>query len=161
MSLQGGATAAGSLVAILQSIGAAGLTAGATVGSGAAGASVMGALGKLFMEKLDANPEGQAQLEEYVKIYDGDNNESSEEGSSSVVFEIRDKLLIDDKAFDNFLEIFTLTCKTSKQLDNKTKKQFNFLVGIEKLDKLNDHLENEFGPENVSKVQPNTIVLNF
>ncbi|CAG8444404.1 16209_t:CDS:2 [Dentiscutata heterogama] len=122
MSLQGGATAAGSLVAILQSVGAAGLTAGATIGSGAAGASVMGILGKLFMDKLDANPEGQAQLEEYVKIYDGDNNESSEEGSSGLVFEIRDKLLTEDKAFDNFLEIFTST-----KLANKTK-QFKFLV---------------------------------
>ncbi|KAF0488017.1 hypothetical protein F8M41_022442 [Gigaspora margarita] len=68
MSLNGGATAAGSLVAILQSIGAAGLTAGATIGTGAAGATTMAGLAKLFAERLDSNHEGQVQLDEFIKV---------------------------------------------------------------------------------------------
>ncbi|CAG8831289.1 16514_t:CDS:1, partial [Gigaspora margarita] len=148
MSLNGGATAAGSLVAILQSIGAAGLTAGATVGTGTAGATVMAGLGKLLVERLDSNHEGQAQLDEFIKVYDegnedeGNNDEgnkdegnedernedkNSKKGSTTVVFEIRDKLLNNDEAFDNFLETFTLTYNASKQLVNK-KQQFKFFV---------------------------------
>ncbi|KAF0488016.1 interferon alpha-inducible protein 27-like protein 2b [Gigaspora margarita] len=162
MSLNGGATAAGSLVAILQSIGAAGLTAGATIGTGTAGATVMAGLGKLFSEKLDSNHEGQAQLDEFVNVYnEGNEDNNSEKGSTRVVFEIRDKLLTNDEAFDNFLETFTLTYNTSKQLVNK-KQQFKFFVDetcvIDKMDMagkklgiLNDHLVKNYGEECVDK----------
>ncbi|CAG8819725.1 33899_t:CDS:2 [Gigaspora margarita] len=169
MSLNGGATAAGSLVAILQSIGAAGLTAGATIGTGAAGATTMAGLAKLFAERLDSNHEGQVQLDEFVKVYDeGNEDKNSEKGSIRVVFEIRDKLLTNDEAFDNFLEIFTLTYCT---LDNR-KQQFKFFVdetcvidkmdiAEKKLEILNDHLIKNYGAERVDKLaQSCTIMLN-
>ncbi|KAF0488012.1 interferon alpha-inducible protein 27-like protein 2b [Gigaspora margarita] len=202
MSLNGGATAAGSLVAILQSIGAAGLTAGATVGTGTAGATVMAGLGKLLAERLDSNHEGQAQLDEFIKVYDEGNEDegnedegnkdegnkdegnedkgnedernedkNSKKGSTTVVFEIRDKLLNNDEAFDNFLETFTLTYNASKQLVNK-KQQFKFFVdetcvidkmdiAEKKLETLNDHLVTNYGAECVDKqVQSRTIMLN-
>ncbi|RIB11384.1 hypothetical protein C2G38_2203570 [Gigaspora rosea] len=166
MPLNGGATAAGSLVAILQSIGAAGLTAGATIGTGAVGATIMAGLAKLFAERLNFNHEGQAQLDEFVKVYDEDKN--SEKGSIRVVFELRDKLLTNDEAFDNFLEIFTLTYCT---LDNR-KQQFKFFVdetcvidkmdiAEKKLEILNDHLVKNYGAERVDKqVQSYSIMLN-
>ncbi|CAG8651870.1 13936_t:CDS:1, partial [Gigaspora margarita] len=171
MSLNGGATAAGSLVAILQSIGAAGLTAGATIGTGAAGATFMGTAGaKLFEEKsdsimadlterLDSNPKGQAQLDEFVKVYEeGNEDKNSEKGSTRVVFEIRDKLLANDEAFDNFLETFALAYNASKKLVNK-KQQFKFFVDKtdkmdmagKKLEILNDHLVKNYGAECVDK----------
>ncbi|CAG8754989.1 2463_t:CDS:2, partial [Gigaspora rosea] len=184
MSLNGGATAAGSLVAILQSIGAAGLTAGATVGTGTAGATIMAGLGKLVSERLDSNREGQAQLDEFVKVYDEGNKDegnedegnedernedkNSEKGSTTVVFEIRDKLLNNDEAFDNFLKTFTLTYNASKQLVNK-KQQFKFFVdetcvmniAEKKLETLNDHLVKNYGAECVDKqAQSRTIMLN-
>ncbi|KAF0488020.1 hypothetical protein F8M41_022444 [Gigaspora margarita] len=144
MSLQA-RTAAGSLVAILQSI-AAGLTAGTTIGNSVAGATIMGtadaklfektdsnpegqsqldevdasiidALSKLFAQRLDSNPKGQFQLDEFAKVYDeGDDGKSGEKGSTRVVFEIRDKLHINDEAFDSFLEIFTLAYNSSNFL---------------------------------------------
>ncbi|CAG8819727.1 33900_t:CDS:2, partial [Gigaspora margarita] len=146
MSLNGGATAAGSLVAILQSIGAAGSTAGATIGTGTAGATVMAGLGKLFSEKLDSNHEGQAQLDEFVNVYNEGNEDEGNE---------------DNNTFDNFLETFTLTYNTSKQLVNK-KQQFKFFVDEtcvidkmdiagKKLEILNDHLVKNYGEECVDK----------
>ncbi|RIB11383.1 hypothetical protein C2G38_2203569 [Gigaspora rosea] len=182
MSLNGGATAAGSLVAILQSIGAAGLSTGATIGTGTVGATIMAALAKLFAERLDSNHEGQAQLDKFVNVYNEGNEDegneeernedkNSEKGSNTVVFEIRDKLLNNDEAFDNFLKTFTLTYNTSKQLVNK-KQQFKFFmdetciidkmdIAEKKLETLNDHLVEDYGAECVDKqAQSHTIMLN-
>ncbi|CAG8831286.1 16512_t:CDS:1, partial [Gigaspora margarita] len=75
------------------------------------------------------------QLDEFIKVYNKGNKEkNSKKGSIRVVFEICDKLLTNDKAFDNFLEIFTLIYCTL----NNRKQQFKFFVDetciIDKID---------------------------
>ncbi|CAG8821540.1 8755_t:CDS:1, partial [Racocetra fulgida] len=66
MSLQGGATAAGSLVAVLQSVGAAGLGVTGTLLSSASGAAILSGLSAYITN----NPEKLVELENFVKIYE-------------------------------------------------------------------------------------------
>ncbi|CAG8805776.1 4680_t:CDS:1 [Dentiscutata erythropus] len=150
MSLQGGATAAGSLVAILQSIGAAGLGMTGTLITSTAGATVLGALAM----KLNENPEGLAQLDNFVKIYD----QNGENSQSIVVFEMRNKLLNNDKALDDFLKIFGLTKNIVKT------KQFRFLMdeaySTRGFNILNNRLVTSYGKEHVEQKQQ-SIILNF
>ncbi|RIB20526.1 hypothetical protein C2G38_2035188 [Gigaspora rosea] len=153
MSLQGGATAAGSLVAVLQSIGAAGLGMTGTLATGAAGASILNGLSALFTKKLNENPEGLVQLENFVKIYD----QNDENGQSTVVFELKNKLLNNDKALEDFFKIFILTRSIV------VTKQFNFLMdeahSTRILNTLNNRLVTTYGKENVKQRQRSILLV--
>ncbi|CAG8508855.1 6849_t:CDS:2 [Dentiscutata heterogama] len=154
MSLQGGATASGSLVAILQSIGTVGLGMKGALMTSAAGATVLGGLSTLITKKLNENPEGLAQLDKFVKIYD----QNGENSQSIVVFEMRNKLLNNDKALDDFLKVFGLT-------ENMVKtKQFRFLMdeaySTRGFKILNNRLVTSYGKEHVEQKQ-RSIMLNL
>ena len=58
MSLHRGYVAAGSLVAILQSVGAAGLGIGGLIAAGAGGGLFAGLIAKSLLQILETNPEG-------------------------------------------------------------------------------------------------------
>ncbi|RIB04134.1 hypothetical protein C2G38_707955 [Gigaspora rosea] len=153
MSLQGGATAAGSLVAVLQSIGAAGLGMTGTLVTSSAGASALGSLSALITKKLNENPEGLVQLEHFVKIYD----QNDENGQSTVVFEMKDKLLNNDKALEDFIKTFILTRSIVMA------KQFNFLMdeacSIRSFNILNNRLVTNYGKENVKQRQRSILLV--
>ncbi|CAG8449439.1 12614_t:CDS:2 [Funneliformis mosseae] len=68
MSLEGGAVAAVSLVAILQSVGAAGLGIGAVIAFGSGGGIVGILIAKTMLKVLESNPERLAELENFVSI---------------------------------------------------------------------------------------------
>ncbi|CAG8837250.1 2723_t:CDS:1, partial [Racocetra persica] len=112
MSLQTITTA--SLVATLQSIGAAGLGMTGTLLSSTMGAALLGG----WSAYITKNLKKLEQLENFVKIYD----EGGENDKSIVVFEIRDKLLTNDEALDDFFKIFDLTLSLVKT------KQFKLLI---------------------------------
>ncbi|CAG8642334.1 11918_t:CDS:1 [Gigaspora margarita] len=153
MSLQGGATVAGSLVAVLQSIGAAGLGMTGSLATSAAGASILSGLSALFTKKLNENPEGLVQLEKFVKIYD----QNDENGQSNVVFEMKNKLLNNDKALEDFFKIFNLTRSIVMT------KQFNFLMNeaysTRNLNTLNNRLVTTYGKENVKQRQRSILLV--
>ncbi|CAG8554190.1 4259_t:CDS:2, partial [Cetraspora pellucida] len=139
MSLNGGATAAGSLVAILQSVGAAGLGVTGTLIPSTTGATLLGILSPLTTKKLDENPEKLAQLDNFVKIYD----EGGENDEPTVVFEIHNKLLTNDNALDAFFKVFALVLPLTQT------KRFKFLVdeacSIESLNILNNLFVTTYG----------------
>ncbi|CAG8460747.1 22573_t:CDS:2 [Cetraspora pellucida] len=130
MSLQGGATAAGSLVAILQSIGAAGISLGATVATSAGGGTFIGILSTLIMKILNANPEGRAQLNE---------------------FEAFDQFL---KIFTSIQKV--IETKKFKFLIDENADNENVYKSFETL---YNHLVKSYGKEYVEKVRLNTITL--
>ncbi|CAG8791493.1 649_t:CDS:1, partial [Racocetra persica] len=150
MSLQGGATAAGSLVAILQSVGAAGLGVTGTLLSSTAGAAILNGLSAYITN----NPEKLEILENFVKIYD----EGGENDNLIVVFEIRNELLTNDEALDEFFKIFDLTLPLIKT------KRFKFLIheecATEGLNILNNRFVTTYGEKCVEPKQQ-IIMLNL
>ncbi|CAI2172955.1 9691_t:CDS:1, partial [Funneliformis geosporum] len=89
MSLQSGAVAASSLVAILQSIGVAGLGIGAVFAS-AGGGLFAGYMAKAILMISESNPGGLAELENYVSINESDDDENDDEKNNLLKKQIFD-----------------------------------------------------------------------
>jgi hypothetical protein len=108
MSLYGGMIARGSLVSILQSIGAAGLgTLGLFLSSsfGAAIGILIGAIGgtKLatYLKEMDLNETEEQMLESFVQI-----EENIYQDNNIIIFKLKPALLYDDKILKCFFDTF-------------------------------------------------------
>ncbi|RIA92807.1 hypothetical protein C1645_804446 [Glomus cerebriforme] len=112
MSLHRGYVAAGSLVAILQSVGAVGLGIGGVIASGLGGGLFAGAITKAVLKKLESKEE-LAELENFVSIT---------ATSEKIIFVIKRPILINDEILNSFLRGFDSVQKITKL------KQFEFRV---------------------------------
>ncbi|CAJ0835686.1 12156_t:CDS:2 [Entrophospora sp. SA101] len=151
MSLHRGTVAAGSLVAILQSIGAAGLGVGGFIAAGLGGSIFSSAIAKALLVILKSNPEGLAELEDYVSITDDCNDDttatekSNETLPTKVIFEMKPQLLTSDEKLKSFFKGFDLAQKVTK---DKTRR-FEFLVSSNAT-YLIRHLLDIYGDHNVT-----------
>ncbi|RIA92805.1 hypothetical protein C1645_736072 [Glomus cerebriforme] len=112
MSLHRGYVAAGSLVAILQSVGAAGLGVGGIIASGLGGGLFAGAIAKVVLKILESEEE-LAELENFVSIT---------ATSEKIIFVMKRPILINDEILNSFLRGFDSAQKITKL------KQFEFRV---------------------------------
>jgi len=154
MSLHRGTVAAGSLVAILQSVGAAGLGVGGVLVAGLGGSIFAGTIAKALLNILESNPEGLAELEDYVSITDDSNDDTTatEKSNKKVIFEMKPQLLTSDEKLKSFFKGFDLAQKVVK---DKTRR-FEFLVVsdndscIHDTSFLNRHLVDTYGADNLT-----------
>jgi hypothetical protein len=122
MSFYRGYVAAGSLVAILQSVGAAGLGIGGFIAAGAGGGLFAGLIAKLLLYILETNPEGLAELENFVSI----TNENDETNNTTTIFDMKRQLLVsnENEKLDSFFKGFDL----AQQVAKDRTRQFRFLI---------------------------------
>ncbi|GBB89206.1 hypothetical protein RclHR1_01590011 [Rhizophagus clarus] len=108
MSLYGGMIARGSLVSILQSIGAAGLGSLGIFLSSSFGATIgilIGAIGgskfATYLREIDLNETEEQMLESFVQI-----EENTYQNNNIIIFKLKPVLLYDDKILKCFFETF-------------------------------------------------------
>ncbi|RIA92808.1 hypothetical protein C1645_47686 [Glomus cerebriforme] len=132
MSLHRGYVAAGSLVAILQSVGAAGLGVGGIIASGLGGGLFGGlfaaAIGKAVSKILESEEE-LAELENFVFIT---------ATSEKIIFVMRRPILINDEILNSFLRGFDSARRITRI------KQFEFIVDNEGSMDLRRYLEAKY-----------------
>ncbi|RGB21941.1 hypothetical protein C1646_776952 [Rhizophagus diaphanus] len=137
MSLHRGTVAAGSLVAILQSVGAAGLGIGGIIASGVGGSLFAGAIAKAILKTLES--EALAELENFVSI--------TATNSGIVIFNVKPLLLTNEGALNSFCRGFD----SARRITNT--KRFEFQVVEECIDGSNSlrrYLESTYGADHVS-----------
>ncbi|CAB4421068.1 unnamed protein product [Rhizophagus irregularis] len=138
MSLHRGTVAAGSLVAILQSVGAAGLGIGGIIASGVGGSLFAGAIAKALLKTLESE-ETLAELENFVSI--------TATNSGIVIFNVKPPLLTNNGALNSFCRGFD----SARRITNT--KRFEFQVVEECIDGSNSlrrYLESTYGTDHVS-----------
>ncbi|CAB4470427.1 unnamed protein product [Rhizophagus irregularis] len=138
MSLHRGTVAAGSLVAILQSVGAAGLDIGGIIASGVGGSLFAGAIAKALLKTLESE-EKLAELENFVSI--------TATNSGIVIFNVKSPLLTNNGALNSFCRGFD----SARRITNT--KRFEFQVVEECIDGSNSlrrYLESTYGTDHVS-----------
>ncbi|CAB4399351.1 unnamed protein product [Rhizophagus irregularis] len=138
MSLHRGTVAAGSLVAILQSVGAAGLGIGGIIASGVGGSLFAGAIAKALLKTLESE-ETLAELENFVSI--------TATNSGIVIFNVKSPLLTNNGALNSFCRGFD----SARRITNT--KRFEFQVVEECIDGSNSlrrYLESTYGADHVS-----------
>ncbi|CAB4470423.1 uncharacterized protein OCT59_020774 [Rhizophagus irregularis] len=142
MSLHRGTVAAGSLVAILQSVGAAGLGIGGIIASGVGGSLFAGlfagAIAKALRKTLESE-EILAELENFVSI--------TANNSGIVIFNVKPPLLTNEGALNSFCRGFD----SARRITNT--KRFEFQVIEECIDGSNSlrrYLESTYGADHVS-----------
>ncbi|POG73226.1 hypothetical protein GLOIN_2v1587508, partial [Rhizophagus irregularis DAOM 181602=DAOM 197198] len=134
MSLHRGTVAAGSLVAILQSVGAAGLGIGGIIASGVGGSLFAGAIAKALLKTLESE-ETLAELENFVSNF------------GIVIFNVKSPLLTNNGALNSFCRGFD----SARRITNT--KRFEFQVVEECIDGSNSlrrYLESTYGTDHVS-----------
>ncbi|CAG8449340.1 12605_t:CDS:1 [Funneliformis mosseae] len=149
MSLQGGTVAAGSLVATLQSVGAAGLGIGGFLAASTGGA----AIAKAILVISESNPEGLAELENFVSIY--------EFSDTKLIFDMKQPLLVsnENEKLKSFLKGFDL----ARQVSQDRIRNFEFLVYVKYVEGskfLHKHLINTYGNDHVIS-KPGSYTLNL
>ncbi|EXX51733.1 uncharacterized protein OCT59_020775 [Rhizophagus irregularis] len=138
MSLHRGTVAAGSLVAILQSVGAAGLGIGGIIASGVGGSLFAGAIAKALLKTLESE-ETLAELENFVSI--------TATNFGIVIFNVKSPLLTNNGALNSFCRGFD----SARRITNT--KRFEFQVVEECIDGSNSlrrYLESTYGTDHVS-----------
>jgi len=138
MSLHRGTVAAGSLVAILQSVGAAGLGIGWIITAGVGGGLFAGAIAKALLKTLESE-ETLAELENFVSI--------TANNSGIVIFNVKPPLLTVDEALNSFCRGFD----SARRITNT--KRFEFQVAEECIDGSNSlrrYLESTYGADHIS-----------
>jgi len=138
MSLHRGTVAAGSLVAILQSVGAAGLGIGGVIASGLCGGLFASAVAKALLNTLDS--ESLAALENFVSI-------TATNDSTIVIFNMKPPLLTRDEVLNSFYRGFDSARRITKT------KRFEFRVieeCIEGSDSLRRYLEDTYETDHVT-----------
>jgi len=154
MSLQGGTVAAGSLVATLQSVGAAGLGIGGLLAASTGGA----AIAKAILVISESNPEGLAELENFVSIY------RYEFSDTELIFDMKRPLLVsnENEKLKSFFKGFDL----ARQVSQERIRNFEFLAYgddenfLEGSNFLHNHLIETYGNEHVIS-NPGSYVLNL
>lgn len=141
MSLHRGTVATGSLVAILQSVGAAGLGIGGVIASGLGGGLFAGAIAKALLNTLDSE-ESLAALENFVSI-------TATNDSATVIFNMKFPLLTNNEALNSFCRGFDSARRIT------TTRRFEFRV-IEECNEgsnsLRRYLEDTYGTDHVTIV---------
>ncbi|CAG8449391.1 12609_t:CDS:1 [Funneliformis mosseae] len=124
MSLQGGAVAAGSLVAILQSVGAAGFSIGTVIATSSGGAVLGGYIAKAMLNTLESNREELKELENLVSI--DESNVDENEKNKKVIFDMKQPLL--DSNENEKLKSFLRGFESAREIAKDRAKRFEFLV---------------------------------
>ncbi|CAG8481206.1 6633_t:CDS:1 [Funneliformis caledonium] len=152
MSLQGGTVAAGSLVATLQSVGAAGLGIGGFLAASTGGAAIAQAI----LVISESNPEGLAELENFVSIYEFSDTE--------LIFDMKQPLLVsnENEKLKSFFKGFDL----ARQVSQDRIRNFEFLAYgddenfLEGSNFLHNHLIETYGNDHVIS-KPGSYILNL